>query len=293
MSLFGVDWESWDWNDTWHPGEAEEKKRTAEREANKVEPAPFEFSEFTYPEFNKEDIGFTTRKQSPLDFTGLMKQGRQRQAITGVPTSEAFYKGIAEPMLKTKAKENVALTELENQRRIDEEKQAFTEYAFNKSQASSMFQFNEGMKFDQYKFDISNDLAKKQLGAETASMQAQADAGDDISVICSELCRQGLLHRNVLKADGEYRRLYIDDETYYGYLSLAEPVVRLMQRSKIFTIIIKPIAVAFAYETASRVDENIKGSLFGKFILEAGKRVCKNYFRIRNRFINMRKREVV
>ena len=267
-----------------------------------LNPAPFTYPEFTYPEFtypefNKEDIGFTTRKQSPLDFTGLMKQGRQRQAITGVPTSESFYKGIAEPMLKTKAKENVALTELENKRRLDTEKQAFNEYAFGKTSAFKTYAFGKESTFKTYesgkatkemewKADWESNIKEREL--EIAKIQAEnSGGGGGDSIICTELHRRGLLPENVLKADGEYRRKYIDDEAYYGYLFLAEPIVSLMKKSFIFTLFIKLFAGPFAHEAASRINHTIKGNIMGRIILKTGKPICKYYYRLRTRFTHV------
>ena len=91
----------------------------------------------------------------------------------------------------------------------------------------------------------------------------------------------------ILRLDEQHRVKHIDDETYYGYLSLCEPIARLMHKSKLFTMIVKPFAKGFAYEMASRMDKNIKGSIIGKIILEAGKPLCRTYYRFRSKFASI------
>ena len=275
----------------------EDRKRENESEKDRLDrefqEAKVGWSEeFTYPEF-EPNAAFTRRKMAPLDLGSIQKQTRQKQAITGVAPSAEFIGGVAKPMLETAAKKEVALTELDMRRKREERAQEFKEYAFDKEMAYKAQTSDKEMAFNEYKLQQDLDLARSQLNQDIISKQAQTDAGDDISVICSELCKQGFLPENILRADEEHKRKHIDDETYYGYLNLAIPVVKLMKRSKIFTIIIKPVAIAFAYETASRMDKNIKGSLFGKFILNIGKPICRNYFKIRTKFISMRMTEVV
>ncbi len=86
------------------------------------------------------------------------------------------------------------------------------------------------------------------------------------TVICTELHRQGLLDGAVWENDGKYRAM-VSPEVYEGYRILADPVVRLMQRSKLFTAIIAPFALATAREMAHRVNRDIEGNTAGKALL--------------------------
>ncbi len=95
------------------------------------------------------------------------------------------------------------------------------------------------------------------------------------SIICDELCRQGYLPRKIVKLDGEHRRKHIDRATYRGYIAWATPVVALMRRSALVTLVIAPIGRAWAYEMASRMDYHIKGSLLGKLLLKIGVPICR------------------
>jgi len=96
--------------------------------------------EFDFPSFDPEGVDFTERKTSPLDLEPIFKQSRQRQAITGVEPSAAFVSGIAEPALREKTRESVALEELNLSRKSEERKQAFTEFSSERDVAFQQHQ---------------------------------------------------------------------------------------------------------------------------------------------------------
>jgi hypothetical protein len=99
---------------------------------------------------------------------------------------------------------------------------------------------------------------------------------DDVSIICSELNKQGLLSNELLRLDELYRKLYIEDNVYNGYLVLAKPVVRLMKRSKLFTLVIKPFVTCWAEEMASKIDnKRYKENIIGKVLSFIGQPVCR------------------
>jgi len=102
---------------------------------------------------------------------------------------------------------------------------------------------------------------------------------DDATVICAELYRQGYLPMKILRLDSIYRHKHITETEYEGYLRLALPVVELMKRSPLFTGLVKPFGLAWAYTMANRVDENVKvgrvQKFIGTFILKAGLPICR------------------
>jgi hypothetical protein len=101
------------------------------------------------------------------------------------------------------------------------------------------------------------------------------------TVLCTELARQGLLDKEVLRTEGIYVSRHITEEEYSGYRIIADPLVTLMQKSKVFTLMIAPFIRAFAYEMAHRVDSNIKGSSLGKFILWSGLPLCRKVYSLK------------
>jgi hypothetical protein len=105
-------------------------------------------------------------------------------------------------------------------------------------------------------------------GASLALSGAAAKSGGG-TVICEELCRQGLLAERVVFLDALYRLQYIDDDTYRGYMFVAPRVVKLMQKHNWVTRLVRPFGVAWAYEMASRVKPSeFKGNLLGKLMLK-------------------------
>lgn len=102
-------------------------------------------------------------------------------------------------------------------------------------------------------------------------------------VLCSELVRQGKLDQSIVDDEWSYIREIITDDEYNGYRIIADPLVKLMQKSKIFTSFMCPLIRGFAYEMASRVNPEIQGSHLGKFILWFGRPLCRFTARIKRR----------
>ena len=97
----------------------------------------------------------------------------------------------------------------------------------------------------------------------------------DSSVICTELCKQGYIDPYILMLDGLYRDCYVDDNTYNGYMSWAPSVVKLMQKSKVFTLLVAIPAKSWAINSASKMDKNIPSTLIGKILNKIGVPICR------------------
>lgn len=94
------------------------------------------------------------------------------------------------------------------------------------------------------------------------------------SVLCTELCRQGLLPDEIYEADSEYGR-QVDLITIRGYHSWGIPLARAMRKSKIVTYMTKPLINMWAYHMAFKMGVVEKDNL-GGIILEAiGLPLCK------------------
>jgi hypothetical protein len=93
-----------------------------------------------------------------------------------------------------------------------------------------------------------------------------------LTVICTELNRQGYLSGDLLMADEEFGMMMRDTqpEVMLGYHTWAAPIISKMQKSKSFTKAVwffaKPWATQMAYEMGA-VE---KGSLFGKVLMSFG-----------------------
>lgn len=95
------------------------------------------------------------------------------------------------------------------------------------------------------------------------------------SIICTELNRQGHLSDRLLEHSRAWRVINIDNRTYGGYLLLATPIVWLMRKSKLFSLMVKPFVVSYANEAANSMDKRKgKSNLLGRIVINVGKPIC-------------------
>jgi hypothetical protein len=125
-------------------------------------------------------------------------------------------------------------------------------------------------------------LASNTLAGTTSLMQGERAASTQApgapkasswtdSVICTELHRQGILSTDLYNKDAEYgmflKREY--PEVVTGYHFLAKPIVKLMQKSKLFTKLISYPALKWARYIAG--EEN---SIIGYVSFNLGQPLC-------------------
>jgi hypothetical protein len=77
---------------------------------------------------------------------------------------------------------------------------------------------------------------------------------DDVSVVCSELKRQGLLDRKIHRAATMYALKMASPLFYTFYRAHGDKLVPLMKRSKLFTYLVLPFGRGLAREAAHRYD---------------------------------------
>jgi hypothetical protein len=93
------------------------------------------------------------------------------------------------------------------------------------------------------------------------------------TIICSELHRQGLISDRQRRYGMMYAK-QVGEEVYKGYLISAEPIVKRMQKSKLYTRFVSLFAIPAIKEMTHRVHPRSKGSLFGSLVLHFGVRHC-------------------
>lgn len=96
------------------------------------------------------------------------------------------------------------------------------------------------------------------------------NSGGYNTVICTELFQQGFYDLETYILDQEYgvKMLTEQPHIYYGYRFWADPVVKLMQKSKLFTHMVAFFALPWAENMAG------KKNLFGKFLSVVGEFGC-------------------
>lgn len=114
-----------------------------------------------------------------------------------------------------------------------------------------------------------------------ASLMSAGGAGKDIpsapkqdkgmTVICTELHRQGIMSSEIYEKDVEYGKALEENYPHVmiGYTFLATPIVKWMQKSKIFTEIVAYPAMKWAKHIA---DE--KKSVIGYLVFYIGQPIC-------------------
>jgi hypothetical protein len=93
-----------------------------------------------------------------------------------------------------------------------------------------------------------------------------------ITVICSELHRQGLMSDEIYFADEKFGEQLSEEhpEILKGYTLFATPIVEKMQESEEFTQIINEIAKPWTEEMAYRVGAREKGNFIGAMMMNVG-----------------------
>jgi hypothetical protein len=102
------------------------------------------------------------------------------------------------------------------------------------------------------------------MGNATGSCNSDGGGGGGGGkVICTELCRNGVIDHEVWMADIRYSRTHFSEQTMRGYHLWGIPYVRLMRTSPIFAkIAARPtrwFAEDIAYRMGTRSTPNLKG----------------------------------
>lgn len=93
-----------------------------------------------------------------------------------------------------------------------------------------------------------------------------------LTVICTELNRQGYLMGDILAADEEFGKIIRETqpEVMMGYHIWAAPIVSQMKKSKSFTKLVWMFAKPWATQMAYEMGAVKKGSIFGKILMKFG-----------------------
>lgn len=102
-----------------------------------------------------------------------------------------------------------------------------------------------------------------------------------MSVICTELHRQGILSDELYQADGiwfdSFKRSNPDVVSGYHYWAI--PVVQAMRKSKTLTKLISLIALPWAEDMAYQVGKRKSGNILGRIVMAVGIPLCRVFGR--------------
>lgn len=172
--------------------------------------------------------------------------------------------------------------QLEAERSAQEESGFLARRQFNIAQAQKE-QF-ANLAAELARRQIAAGLQGQKMASEAASKYgaaqlAASQQGGGITVICSELGKQGYLDGKTLSADAEFGRILFlqDPQVMYGYWRLATPIVQVMKKSKVFTYVVSLIAKPWATHMAYLMGKNQKDSFIGKVLMTIGKPICRAF----------------
>lgn len=203
----------------------------------------------------------------------VQQQAAQRQLAS--QQARAGIRGPAAAAQQARLAQQVA-----QQRAVQEEEGALQRRLFNLEQAQKEQFANVAsqLALKQMATSLEGQKLIAQAAKEGAGIQAAAakEGGGGITVICTELHRQGFLADEVIEADREFGKLMRENypQVMIGYWTLAMPVVALMQKSKVFTHIVALFAKPWAHHMAHLMGLKKTDNLFGKAIMSIGKPLC-------------------
>lgn len=117
-------------------------------------------------------------------------------------------------------------------------------------------------------------------GAVIGGTVGALDVAAQETIICTELFKQGYLSKEDLKYEQRYGKI-VGKNVHSGYLILATPVVKLMQRSSKFSTFVAYFGRAFTKEVVHTFKpKSTTGSKLGKVIIKLGIPLCKLVYKI-------------
>jgi hypothetical protein len=97
------------------------------------------------------------------------------------------------------------------------------------------------------------------------------------TIICTELYNQGLMDKEIYEADCEYGKYIFKTDSFCmnGYKKIAQPIVGLMKKSKLFTSLVKGFTKYWSYEMAYQMGYRKRGHIIGRLIMKIGVPICR------------------
>jgi hypothetical protein len=130
--------------------------------------------------------------------------------------------------------------------------------------------------------------AKGRAEQEVRNYQSIAEAaseepGDEGTVICTELHRQGLINGDLFRADKKVGETLMrtDPDLMAGYHAWGRPVAKILKKYPVLALIVKPLVLPVIKELAVKEGGSLFGSVIGKAMLFIGAPICRAIGRMR------------
>ena len=238
--------------------------------------------------------GQAYNRPQPEDFTdedGILDQEAYNAKVSEVTNARnaAVSELLGEEGLQFTPLEDVQLQRMASSAGLSVEEYKNVRNALGSEQASLILETepvldedgnpvldDEGKAVTQYtnlKEFIRDPAAEREFQKELAKLSSPKHTENKFTVLCTELYRQGKLSRKIFVADCRHAKK-LNPFVHKGYTYMAQPFVKLMQKSPLFTDLAKPIITAWAYHMAFKENVVKKDNFVGKCIYYTGVPIC-------------------
>ena len=170
------------------------------------------------------------------------------------------------------------LEEVQLQRMASESGLTVEEYtdlrtALGTAQSEFILDVDDDGEYINLKEFIRDPEKERKFAKKLAKISKPEYTDEGLTVLCTELYRQGKLSRKIFVADCRHAKK-LNPFVHKGYTYIAQPFVKLMQKSPLFTDLAKPIITAWAYHMAFKENVVKKDNFAGKCIYYTGVPIC-------------------
>jgi hypothetical protein len=220
----------------------------------------------------------------PFDYSRIGSVIKQAEATTGRAINDDIVGGAVKGVIESRIGPTVALAESAADRKfrgeeavkgrnLSRDRMQLEKWGAEKGFAIT----SEQMRREQEAAETAGKaafgqtigmLAGMALAAPTGGMSmavggmlggAAGGSAGAMSVLCTELHRQGYISKRELVLSNRFREDHVGVEAYTGYLLWASPVVDMMKESKVITSIVKSIWMPVVYHMVGK--KTLRGKL--------------------------------
>lgn len=194
----------------------------------------------------------------PMDYSKISSAIKQLEGTTGRPVSEGITAGVVKGTIESRIGPMAALSESAAEREFRGEEAVKVRNLSRDRMKIDFTLKQEEMRREEEAAEAAGKAGIGSMIGMAAGMALAPTGGMSMamggilgstagkgagamSVLCTELYRQGHISERELVLSNRFREEHVDINVYAGYLLWASPVVDMMRESKVITSIVKSI----------------------------------------------------
>jgi hypothetical protein len=222
--------------------------------------------------------GQAYNRPQPEDFTdedGILDQEAYNAKVSEVTNARnaAVSELLGEEGIQFTPLEEVQLQRIASESGLSVEDYTELRTALGTEQSAFMLEEDDNGEYINLKEFIRDPEKERKFQKKLAKLSRPEYTDEGLTVLCTELYRQGKLSRKIFVADCRHAKK-LNPFVHKGYTYMAQPFVKLMQKSPLFTDLAKPIITAWAYHMAFKENVVKKDNFAGKCIYYTGVPIC-------------------